>query len=569
MVLGVNLTSLSLSWKWSTTSFIYLTMILSLYWIMVFLFWEDIMEDILNWQYLPLVPPLLTLILVLATRKVVLSLGVGIIASAFVIASGDILETLGLIWEQLALIFVDGGAINTWNAYILIFLVLLGLMTAFISMSGGALEFSNWAIGKVKSRRQAKLLAGVLGIIIFIDDYFSALMTGQVSKPITDKYQVSRAKLAYIVDTTASPVSVIAPISSWGAGIMALIAPLLVTASIDTSAFIAFIQMIPMNLYVLASLALMFIVIVFNVNIGPMKAHEQLAEEENILFNRDKEIPGEMNDLPMQRSSTPNALIMPLITLALSVVLSMYITGALTGGSFGIVSAFEHTLVTHSLVIGGLLGLAVSLFYYFKYTKEDKNFGRNEIGIGIINGFRAMMPAIVILSLAWIIGGLIGNLGTGDVLGALVEESQMPIELLPAAVFIVACIMSLATGTSWGSFGILIPIAGEIVIALNQPDLLLITIAAVLAGSVFGDHCSPISDSTILASTGSGSNHIDHVVTQIPYAVIAAVIALVGFIVLGFTTSVLLGLLTITILLLFVIFIYKMFERLPRKVTVT
>lgn len=527
------------------------------------------MEEILTWQYMPLVPPLLTLILVLATRKVVLSLGVGIITSAFVIATGDVLGTLGLIWEQFGLIFVDDGAINTWNAFILIFLVLLGMMIAFISMSGGALQFSNWVIGKVRTRRQAKLLAGILGVVIFIDDYFSALMTGQVAKPITDKHRVSRAKLAYIVDTTASPVSVIAPISSWGAGIMALTAPLLVAASIETSAFVAFIQMIPMNLYVLASLALMFIVIIFNINIGPMKNHEQLAEENNILFNPDKEIPGEMNDLPMEQNSTPMALIMPLITLAASVILAMYFTGVYTGGSFNLMSAFEHTLVTHSLVIGGVLGLAVSLFYYFKYTRVDSNFGQKEIGIGIVNGFKAMMPAIIILSLAWMIGGLIGNLGTGEVLGAWVESSQMPIELLPAVVFIVACIMALATGTSWGSFGILIPIAGQIVIALNQPDLLLITIAAVLAGSVFGDHCSPISDSTILASTGSGSNHIDHVVTQIPYAVIAAVIALIGFVVLGYTTSVLLGLATITILLSFVIFVYKMTNRSPGKVPVS
>ena len=527
------------------------------------------MEEILNWHFMPLVPPLLTLILVLATRRVVLSLGVGIFAAAFVIGGGSILSTLSLIWEQIVLIFIDEGAINTWNAFILIFLVLLGMMTAFISMSGGALEFSNWAIGKVKSRRQAKFAAGILGIIIFIDDYFSALMTGQVSKPITDKYQISRAKLAYIVDTTASPVSVIAPISSWGAGIMALIAPLLIASSIDTSAFMAFLQIIPMNLYVLASLALMFIVIIFNINIGAMEKHEYLAREENILFDETKEIPGEMDGLPIQKNSSPNALIAPLITLAVSVILSMYLTGVYEGGSYHLISAFENTLVTHSLVIGGILGLIVSLFYYFRYTRDDSDFGTKEVVLGISNGFKAMMPAIIILSLAWIIGGLISDLGTGQVLGAWVENSQMPIELLPAAVFIVACIMSLATGTSWGSFGILIPIAGEIVIALNEPELLLITIAAVLAGSVFGDHCSPISDSTILASTGSGSNHIDHVVTQLPYAVISAVIAFIGFIVLGFTTSALFSLITITILLLFVIFISKVLSNFSRKESVT
>lgn len=513
------------------------------------------MEAILNWEYMPIVPPLLTLILVLATRKVVLSLGIGIIASALVIANGGFVETASIIWQEFVNIFIDDGGINTWNAFILIFLALLGIMTAFINMSGGALEFSNWAISKVKSRRQAKLAAGLLGVIIFIDDYFSALMVGQVSKPLTDKFKVSRAKLAYIVDTTASPVSVIAPISSWGAGIMALTAPLLVAAGLETSAFMAFIEMIPMNLYVLTALALMFVVIIFNFNIGPMQKHEQAALENNVLFDADKDVPGEMNeDLPLHKNSSPKALVMPLVILALSVIVMMYVTGVYEGGSYTLMSAFEHTLVTHSLVVGGILGLLTSLFYYFSYTRDDNKFGSREFGLGIISGFKAMLPAMLILTFAWIIGSLISNLGTGELIGHWVETSNLPVALLPAIVFIVACIMALATGTSWGSFGILIPIAGEIVIAVNKPELLLISIAAVLAGSVFGDHCSPISDSTILSSTGSGSNHIDHVMTQIPYAVTAALIALVGFIVLGYTTSVLLGLGTVTLLLIIVIF---------------
>lgn len=517
---------------------------------------------------MPLVPPLLTLILVLATRKVVLSLGIGILSAAIVLANGNVMETLKLFWQEFINIFVDDGSINTWNAFILIFLALLGIMTAFINMSGGALQFSNWAISKVKTRRQAKLAAGILGIIIFIDDYFSALMVGQVSKPLTDQYKVSRAKLAYIVDTTASPVSVIAPISSWGAGIMALVAPLLVTAQIETTAFMAFIEMIPMNLYVIAALALMFIVIIFNVNFGPMARHESDAVENGVLFDPDKPAPGELNeDLPLHKNSSPMALVMPLAILALGAIGAMYATGVYEGGSYGLFSAFENTLVTHSLVIGGVLGLLGSLFYYFMYTRSDADFNARTFGLGIVSGFRAMLPAMIILSLAWIIGAMISNLGTGELLGGWVEASNMPVALVPAIVFIVACIMALATGTSWGSFGILIPIAGEIIIAVNTPELLLISIAAVLAGSVFGDHCSPISDSTILSSTGSGSNHIDHVMTQIPYAVTAALIALVGFIVLGFTTSVLLGLATVIVLLIGVTIVSKMIKTLKTSVT--
>ena len=520
------------------------------------------MESFLNWEYMPLIPPLLTLLLVVVTRKVGISLGAGIITSAFVIANGQMGEFFTLLFDSFLAIFIEDGGLNTWNAYILIFLILLGIMTAFMNMSGGARAFTNWALTKVKSRRGAGLMTGALGIIVFIDDYFSALIVGQVAKPITDKYNISRAKLAYFVDTTASPIAVMAPVSSWGAGIMGLTAPLLIGAGMThISPFQSFMYMVPMNFYVIAALIMMFIVIIFKFDIGPMRKQEDLAINEGILRDKVPEFAEQDEDLPVHEGSSASALIVPIAGLALTVIVAMYITGAMEGGDWSIFTVMENTLITHALLIGGIVGLALTLFYYFKQTKNDDDFSGRHILLGIKTGFLAMFPAMLVLTFAWMIGGLISQLGTGELLGAMVESSSLPVALLPAVIFIVACIMALATGTSWGSFGILIPVAGEIIISLGETDLLLPSVAAVLAGAVFGDHCSPISDSTILSSTGSGSDHIVHVMTQLPYAIISALIGLVGFVVLGLTTSVVWGLLGVFAGLLAVFAIVKFMYR--------
>jgi tetracycline resistance efflux pump len=521
------------------------------------------MESIFNWEYISLVPPLLTLLLVILTRKVGLSLGTGIVTSALIIANGNIVETLKLIWEKFAWIFVEDGAINTWNAFILIFLVMLGILIAFMNMSGGARAFTNWALNKFKSRRQAGLAAGLLGIIIFIDDYFSSLVTGQVAKPLTDKYQISRAKLAYIVDTTASPVSVVAPISSWGAGIMGLVAPLLVAAGITSvTPFQALLTIIPMNFYVIAALLMMFIVILTRFDIGPMRKQEERALVDNILTDENKVAKkDEQEDLPVVENSSAKALIVPMVGLAVTVILAMLVTGAMEAGSFDIYGIMENMLVTHSLIAGGIVGLALSFMYYFKFTKKNQSFGSREILVGIKSGFLAMLPAIIVLTLAWMIGELISDLGTGTVLGEMVQQSSLPISMFLGVIFAVACIMAMATGTSWGSFGILIPIAGDIMISIGETELLLPAIAAVISGAVFGDHCSPISDSTVLSSTGAGCNHITHVITQLPYALLSAGIAFFGYIVLGMTNSVILALLVVLalVVVVFVIskFVYK------------
>lgn len=525
------------------------------------------MGSIFDWEYIALVPPLLTLLLVILTRKVGLSLGTGIVASAFIIADGSIVEMLKLVWEKFAWIFVEDGSVNTWNAFILIFLVMLGILIAFMNMSGGARAFTNWAMNKIKSRRGAGLAAGLLGVVIFIDDYFSSLVTGQVSKPLTDKYQISRAKLAYIVDTTASPVSVIAPISSWGAGIMGLVAPLLIAAGITSvTPFQAFLYMVPMNFYVIAALLMMFIVILTRFDIGPMRKQEERALVENKLADDNKVLKkDEQEDLPVVESSSPKALIIPMVGLAVTVIIAMFVTGAMESESLSLYGIMEEMLVTHSLIAGGIVGLILAFLYYFKYTKSNQSFGTKEILMGIKAGFLAMLPAIIVLTLAWMIGELISELGTGVVLGRMVEQSSLPISMFLGVIFAVACIMAMATGTSWGSFGILIPIAGDIMISIGEVELLLPAVAAVISGAVFGDHCSPISDSTVLSSTGAGCNHITHVITQLPYAVLSAAIAFVGYIVLGATNSVIFALLTVLglVVLVYVIskFIYKPIDK--------
>ncbi|WOS96054.1 Na+/H+ antiporter NhaC family protein [Nosocomiicoccus massiliensis] len=498
------------------------------------------MDLILNWTYISLIPPLITLILVLLTRRVDLSLGVGIITSAIVITQGNVGEMVAKIWQTFIDLIIEDGWLNTWSAYILIFLALLGIMSAFMSMSGGARAFTSYAMTKVKTRTGALLLSGILGIIIFIDDYFSAIITPQVSKPLTDKYKVSRAKLAYVVDTTASPIAVIMPVSSWGATIMGLTAPLLIAAGLShITPFEAFLYMIPLNFYSLSAIILMFIVILTNFDIFGMKREESRAINDGILY--DKKV--EDDELQVAYHSSKSALIVPLVGLVAGVLIGMIYTGIKESGSLNPIVILENNSITHSLIFGGIIGVVLSLIYYYKFTKQDENFSSRDTWIGFKTGLQAMIGPIIVLILAWMTGELISELGTGELLGQMVKDSNISAAFLPAIVFVVACIMALTTGTSWGSFGILVPIAGNIIITLEVPELLLASIAAVLAGGVFGDHCSPISDSTILSSTGSGSDHIVHVMTQIPYAVIAAVVSLVSFVVVGFTTSTGLGLL--------------------------
>jgi tetracycline resistance efflux pump len=512
-----------------------------------------------------IIPPIIALLMVILTRRVLLSLGVGILSAAFVL-HGNVLKNEGVgawlqdvlltIWTSIKAVFVSDGALNTWNVYIILFLLILGIITAFISISGGSRAFGEWAQKKVKTRTGAQLLAAVLGIIIFIDDYFNALAVGQVSRPITDRNKVSRAKLAYIIDSTSAPICVVSPISSWGAYIIAIIAPILATHGVaEYSPLSAFIQIIPMNLYVVTAILMVIAVAVFNLNIGSMKVHETRAMTTGEVTDPEKPVLGELKqELPQSDKGSVGDLVWPILSLVVGTVGSLFWTGYIASeGNVTIISVLENTDVTGSLLYGGLFGFIVTLILFLIQVYAKNAINVELLPKGIIEGIKSMLPAIYILLFAWVIVDLIGQLETGKYLAGLVEKSNLNTAFLPVILFVVAGIMAFATGTSWGTFGMMLPIAGDIA-AASDINLLLPALAAVLAGSVFGDHCSPISDTTILSSTGAGSHLIDHVMTQLPYAILSAVIAGIGYVVLGLTGSALLGL--ISTLVVFIIFVF-------------
>lgn len=495
-----------------------------------------------------IIPPIIAILMVILTRRVLLSLGVGIVSAALLLKDFSIAESGMVIIKAIKAIFVSEGELNTWNVYIILFLLILGIVTALISISGGSRAFGEWAQKRVKTRVGAQFTAAILGMLIFIDDYFNALAVGQVSRPITDRQKVSRAKLAYIIDSTSAPVCVVSPISSWGAYIIAMIATILTTHGVsEFTPLGAFMSMIPMNYYVFAALVLVFAVAFFNINFGSMKVHEDRAIQTGQVVDPSKEALGEIKeDLPTSNKGNVGNLVWPILSLIIGTVASMLLTGytAIEDKSTAdIFAIFENTDVSASLLYGGLFGLAVTIILFLV-----RGIQVSYLPLGIIEGVKSMLPAIYILLFAWVIVDLIGQLSTGEYLASIVEKSNLNLSYLPVVMFILAAFMAFATGTSWGTFGIMLPIAGEIA-AATDINMLLPAMAAVLAGSVLGDHCSPISDTTILSSTGAGSHHIDHVITQLPYALLGGGFATIGYLTLGLTGSSLVGLLVMTILL--------------------
>lgn len=499
-----------------------------------------------------IIPPIIAILMVLLTRRVLLSLGVGIISAALIINEFSLGESFMTIFRAVQGVFWSDGEVNTWNVYILLFLLILGVITALISISGGSRAFGEWAQKRVKTRVGAQLTAALLGIIIFIDDYFNALAVGQVTRPITDRQKVSRAKLAYIIDSTSAPVCVVSPISSWGAYIIAIIGSILVAHEVtEYTALSAFVSMIPMNFYVFSALILVFAVAYFNINIGSMKLHETRAETTGEVVDPNKEPIGEVKeDLPVSDKGTVGNLLWPIIALIVGTVGAMIWTGLqAVEGEVTIFAIFENTDVSMSLLYGGIFGLVITLIIYL-----SKGIQTSYLPKGFIEGMKSMLPAIYILIFAWTIVDLIGQLETGTYLAGIVEQTDLNVSYLPAILFVLSAFMAFATGTSWGTFGIMLPIAGDLT-AATDITLMLPALAAVLGGSVLGDHCSPISDTTILSSTGAGSHHIDHVLTQLPYAIIGGIVATISFLVLGFTGSVALGFITMLIVMAIALFV--------------
>ncbi|MGI9279302.1 MAG: Na+/H+ antiporter NhaC family protein [Endozoicomonas sp.] len=488
---------------------------------------------------LSLVAPAVAIILAILTRHVLFSLGAGILAGALLLTDFSVTSTFSYLTSSFTKVFWDDG-LNTGSVFILIFLIMLGIITTLIDVSGGARAFGDWARQRVKSRQGSQLVTVLLGVIIFIDDYFNALAVGNIGRPLTDRHGVSRAKLAYLIDSTAAPVCVITPISSWGAYIIALIGSILVAHEVtDVSAIGAFVSMVPMNLYAIFALALVFCTAIMDLNVGPMLTHERRARAGELYDSQKGTPPGASDTISSSEKGTVADLVIPVLTLVIATTASLIATGAFAlqeaGTPFSILGAFENTNVVNSLIYGGLAGMLVTAVRMLSHNLDAATWGK-----AVMEGTRSMLPAIYILVLAWVLVDIIGSLETGKFLADLVSSSQIDPGYLPLILFVVSGAMAFSTGTSWGTFGIMLPIAGDMAAAADIA-MILPMLAAVLAGAVFGDHCSPISDTTILSSTGASCHHIDHVTTQLPYALGIAGVAMLGYLVMGLTDSSLMG----------------------------
>jgi len=492
---------------------------------------------------LSVLPAIIALSLAIITRRVLLSLGMGILLGALLLTGFSPLDSAIYIFNTVKSVVIEDGGLNMWNMSIVAFLVLLGMMTALLTLSGGTAAFANWALAHIKDKRAASLLAAFLGVFIFIDDYFNSLAVGSVARPVTDRFSISRAKLAYILDSTAAPMCILMPLSSWGAYIMTIIGGILLSHGItEYSPLGAYVRLIPMNFYAIFTLLMVFSVIWFKLDFGPMKKLEEEAEKNGSEAEQVTATKSMHDELGIQESEKGKVrdLILPIAALIVATASFMLFTGnqalQADGKAFSLLGAFENTDVGTSLVYGAIVGLLLSLTTAFK-----QKLPLADIGNALWIGGKSMTGAIIILFFAWSIGSVIGDMKTGAYLSSLVQ-GNISLHWLPVILFILSGLMAFSTGTSWGTFGIMLPIAGDLAGATDLA-LMLPMLSAVLAGSVFGDHASPISDTTILSSTGARCNHIDHVATQLPYAMLVAAISCLGFIVIGYTESIMLSLL--------------------------
>ncbi len=492
-----------------------------------------------------LVPPLIALALAIVTRRVILSLSIGIIIGGFMLNNGEILNSILHIKNSFISLFYADGALNTGSLYILLFLVMLGVLTELLNISGSNQAFANWAKTKIKGRRGAKLMSASLVFFTFIDDYFHSLAVGAIARPVTDKFKVSRAKLAYILDSTAAPMCVLMPVSSWGAYIITLVAGLLATHSITQySPIEAFVTMGAMNFYAIFSIIMVFVVSYFSLDLASMAHFEEEAmQAETVEDDKDAKQGKVLN------------LILPIFVLITGTIAMMIYTGyeaLLAGGkSFSILGAFENTSVGISLVTGGILSLLVATVCMLLDGKyETAGYMK-----ACVEGTKSMTGAILILCFAWTINGIVGEMQTGKYLSTLVA-GNIHTAFLPAILFLLSVFMAFSTGTSWGTFGIMLPI-GAAIAANSDPTLVLPCLSAVLAGAVCGDHCSPISDTTILSSTGAKCDLMDHVTSQLPYAILVAFATTLGYIALGFTHSLLVGFAVTAVIFTGLILVFK------------
>lgn len=485
-----------------------------------------------------LVPPIITIILALATKEVYMSLIIGIFIGALMFANFQFIDAIDTLFQIMA--DKVGG-----NVHILVFLVLLGIIVAAIARSGASRAYGQWAAEIIKGKRSALLVTSILGVVIFIDDYFNCLTVGTVMRPVTDKFKITRAKLAYIIDATAAPICIIAPVSSWAAAVTSSLPE---GSNID--GFALFLSTIPFNFYAWFTIFFMGYLIIVGKDFSAMAKYEREQKGELV-------IPKEYKDdqLEIVGNGKIIDLLLPLIVLIGGSIYGMLYVGGIHDG-LSIQEAFANTDAARGLVIGAFLALIFTFLLYIprkvlRFSQFCDSFNQ---------GFRAMTPAIFILCLAWTLSGVCGAdyLNIGGYVGSIVSDNLTVGMFMPAAFFVIAVILAFATGTSWGTFGILIPIA--VAVMSHDTHLLVVTVSAILAGAVAGDHISPISDTTILASAGAQCSHLDHVATQIPYALLVALACLVGYIVAGFTGSGWFGMLAGLAVLLCIMFYAYFFK---------
>lgn len=493
--------------------------------------------------WLSILPPIIAIGLALITKEVISSLLIGILTGAFIYSFSSGTGIMGGLQTTFGTISSSAGNVDSFN--IILFLALLGALVYVVNMAGGSKAYGGWASSKLKSRKGALLATAGLGCLIFIDDYFNCLTVGTVMKPITDKHNISRAKLAYIIDATAAPVCIIAPISSWAAAVGS---NLVKTGKFGDSGLSAFIQSIPYNFYAILALIMVAIICLTKIDFGPMVKSEKKALNGDI-GAIDAESSSQMK---ISEKGKVYDLIIPIAALIIFSVLAMLHSGGFfSGNGISIADAFGDCNSSASLVLGGFGALVVAFIQYL--PRRLLTFREFMDGIG--EGIKSMVPAYIILTLAWSISAVCRDLlGAGQFVGSVVEQSHMPLMIIPAIVFLIAAFLSFSTGTAWGTFGILIPIV-VVVCSSASSELLIAALAATLAGSVFGDHCSPISDTTILSSTGAGVNHLEHVSTQLPYALTVAANSFIGYVIFGLTQNLIISLSAAIIMLVATIII--------------
>lgn len=496
-----------------------------------------------------LVPPIVAIALALITKEVYSSLFVGILIGGLLYAGGNPEGTV-------LHVFSDGIVSvlsDSYNVGILIFLVILGSIVAMMNKAGGSAAFGRWASRKIKTPAGAQLATIALGVLIFIDDYFNCLTVGSVMRPVTDKQNVSRAKLAYLIDATAAPVCIIAPISSWAAAVAGFVE--------GEDGFSLFIRAIPYNYYALLTIVMMVGMVLMHEEYGPMALHEANARKGD-LFTTGNHPYEAMDEEAAAAGDNGHVmdLVIPIFSLIICCVIGMIYTGGFFEGT-DFVTAFSQSDASVGLALGGFFGLVITVVLYL--IRRVMKF--RDLMACLPEGFKAMVPAILILTFAWSLKAMTDSLGAKEYVAALVKASAGTfVSLLPAIIFLVGCFLAFATGTSWGTFGILIPIVVD-AFSATDPQLMIIAISACMAGAVCGDHCSPISDTTIMASAGAQCEHVNHVSTQLPYAITAAAVSCVSYIVAGYVRNVVISLIVAIALMLATLSVIKMTAAKSRK----